>query len=130
MATSVKYPRNADVDEIRRIAIGAVLNSQIFIPIPNFKKMITINVDKNGEDVRIETANQTRKRTIAAGDTVALPITDLEDSEIVWGELDTGTDDFVGGDSAGITGIRITVLTAPGPTTSVIDISILGYDRV
>jgi len=129
MATPVKYSRSAQVDEVLRIPIGTVLNAQFFIPIQAFKKMVTVNVKKGGEDVKVEFANQTVKRDVAAGDLVARPITDLEDAEIVWGQADTGTDDFFGGDSAGITGVRITVLTSPGPTTANIDVSILGYDR-
>lgn len=135
MATPVKYPRNAHVDEIIRIPIGTALNDVTYIPIQAFKKMITVNVKKGGELVLIEFANQTRKRDVAAGDVVARPITDLEDSEIVWSDAEASagagtTDDFFGGDSAGITGVKITVKTSPGPTTANIDISILGYDRV
>lgn len=133
MATPVSYPRKAHVDEVIIIPIGTVLDSKFYIPIPNFNRMVTVNVAAGGESYEVHFSNQTRKNEVAAGDQVRRPITDLEDADIIWGEAHplsgTATDDFFGGDSSGITGVRITVKTDPGPTTAEIKVSVLAYNR-
>ena len=114
MATDPK--NQGPVEQIAKFTIGQASAATVFIPTRGRKNSV-INVDKNGDSVTIESSIDVRK---ADGSI----ITDIEDSDMIYTEIDSGTTDFFAGDNKGVTAYKDQKID----TNSAVRVSITQYN--
>jgi len=108
MVTPVTFIKNANVVVRNKIADGAGATT-IHIPLPTPNQTTAIKVVKNGQTATVEVTIDTKKRNTTFNTTgFGAPITDLEDADILWEVVSSGTTNYFAGGSTGISGIRIT----------------------
>lgn len=117
MATDPIIPGNT-VNIVRtKIANGAGATTNYYALDPN--KLTSINLVKNSETVTLSVTNDLK------GEDSNLWITDLEGAGILWNARTSDTTDYLAGDSAGLTGVKITAT----PAAADVEYSIIQFDR-
>lgn len=93
MVTANTYAQDRTMFEVFTGSIldGAGATTRYYALRPNARTSII--ADKNGMSVVISITNT--------------QLADLENAAVVWGDVSTGTADYVAGDSVGLTGIKI-----------------------
>ena len=116
-ASMVTTPKNqGPVEQITKFTIGAASAATVHIATWGRKNTV-INIDKNGESVTTPATVDRRKVDGSI-------ITDIEDAEMVYSEVDSGTDDYFAGGNKGITGFEIQKIG----TSSAVHVSITQYN--
>lgn len=103
------------------IPIGATGDAgDVFIGLDPTKN-VSIHVQKPGEAAKVYLTNTATKMPIAGVSQGR--VTSPDDTDIIWRERSTGTDEFFAGDEKGVTGMKVEA--DAGTTSAIIKISVL-----